>query len=258
MRTPASRRQSNRDEAKIDYRFIVRSFSERKAVGYYVDAVESVGLWPSERAVFTRFLKPGNKILDIGCGAGRTTIGLYREGFENIEGVDISPAMIRKARVIATGLGFNIKFDIGNACLLPHDDESFHGAIFSFNGLMQIPYPRNRLNALEEARRVLKKGGCFIFTTNIRRKGHQFWRQQREVWNQSLHDPRLIEYGDVIIRGGELREGYLHFPTIKEVTDLIGQSGLRMIYRKNRKEICREPEAIDRFAGDCIFWVTKK
>jgi ubiquinone/menaquinone biosynthesis C-methylase UbiE len=255
---PKSRRRSAGDSAQITEGFIIRSFSERGVVCYYADAVEGVGLWDSERTIFGRYLKPGDKILDIGCGAGRTTIGLYREGFKNVEGVDVSPAMIEEGRAIARRLGANITFSVGNACRLAYVDESFDGVIFSFNGLMQIPGAEGRLRAVEEVRRILKKGGYFIFTTNQREQGHEFWQQQRKVWAEGIQDPRLIEFGDVILRGGEHKEGYLHFPTIAEVHTLIRRSGLRLIYSKSRKEICRDSEAIDRFAGDCTFWVTKK
>lgn len=245
---------------RVDEEFVIKSFSDREVVCYYADAVEDIGLWHSERAIYGKYLKLSDRILDIGCGAGRTTIGLYRLGFKSIEGIDVSPAMIEKARAFRRKLGLDIPFSIGNACRLAYADESFDGVIFSFNGLMQIPQGENRLKAVKEVQRVLKKGGFFIFTTNQREPKHKFWRQQRKVWAQGIQDPRLFEFGDVIIRGSEHSngEGYLHFPTRAEVSILIRQAGLRLSDRKRRQEICQDPEEAASFAGDCMFWVTQK
>jgi ubiquinone/menaquinone biosynthesis C-methylase UbiE len=243
----------------IDEEFVIKSFSEHDTVSYYANAVEEIGLWQSEQAIYSKYFKPSDKILDIGCGAGRTTISLYRQGFKRIEGIDLSPAMIATAKDLQRRIGFKITFTVGSACRLAHTDESFDGAIFSFNGLMQIPQYANRRRAVDEVRRVLRQDGFFIFTAIHREPRYRFWRQQRKVWAQGVQDSRLIEYGDVIIRERDgKREGYLHFPTMAEVTALIRQSGLRLIERTNRQEICRDSEAANQFAGDCTFWVARK
>lgn len=240
--------------AQVDTQFIIRSFSESKALGHYREAVEKIGLWPSESIVFSTYLKADDAILDIGCGAGRTTIGLFKAGFARLTGLDISWAMIREASAIANRLKALCEFAVGDARLLPFGDRSFDGAIFSFNGLMQIAEAANRLRTLQEVRRVVKLGGPFIFTTGERTE-HKFWRQQRKVWDQGRQDPRLFEFGDVIIRGGIHQEGYLHFPSIEEMKSLIDRSGWRLLGCRNRKAICKESKAVDRFAGHCLFWV---
>ncbi len=41
-------------------------------------------------------LKPGDKILILGCGNSLLPMDLWREGFREITSVDLSPAVIRK------------------------------------------------------------------------------------------------------------------------------------------------------------------
>lgn len=52
---------------------------------------------------------PGNKLLDAGCGTGRSTVAFAERGFD-ATGMDISPEMIRIARENhgSTGIGFHV------------------------------------------------------------------------------------------------------------------------------------------------------
>ncbi|MES1042685.1 class I SAM-dependent methyltransferase [Peribacillus simplex] len=39
-------------------------------------------------------------MLEIGCGTGRTTFALYKKGFQNPTGIDLTPAMLNEAEKI--------------------------------------------------------------------------------------------------------------------------------------------------------------
>ena len=60
-------------------------------------------------AVTKLALRPGARVLDVGCGFGRHAIELARRGFE-VVGIDPAAAMLDRARELATGAGVNVDF----------------------------------------------------------------------------------------------------------------------------------------------------
>ena len=46
------------------------------------------------KIIFSKYIVPSDKILDIGCGVDRTTFGLYSLGFTDIMGIDFSEEVI--------------------------------------------------------------------------------------------------------------------------------------------------------------------
>lgn len=123
-----------------------------------------------------------DKILDIGCGAGRITFALYDLGYKNILGIDLSEEMITECNSIKGNRNANINFLVADAAKIPFEDNSFDVCIFSFNGLMTIPKYENRLCAVKEIYRILKSDGKFIFTAhdinNI--KFLDYWKTEKE------------------------------------------------------------------------------
>lgn len=62
---------------KVNKDFVKDSFE--KSISNYSNATENIGLWESEKYVFDKYFKKSKDILDIGCGTGRTTFGLYKK-----------------------------------------------------------------------------------------------------------------------------------------------------------------------------------
>lgn len=103
-------------------------------------------------------LAPGERVVDVGCGAGIDTLIASRmigpEG--RAIGVDMTPAMIDKARNGAAAMGAsNVRFRVGLAEALPVDDE-WADVVIS-NGVMNL-FP-DKLAGLREMARVLRRGG---------------------------------------------------------------------------------------------------
>lgn len=142
----------------------LRHYSSKETVKRYSNL--ETELWPQEReAIEKYFIKDGGYVLDIGCGTGRTTYPLYKLGFD-VLGIDISEPMIEEAMTKFP----DIDFEVGDACKLRFENETFDYVLFSFNGIDHIYPEQNRLKALREIHRILKPNGVFIFSS------HNSWK----------------------------------------------------------------------------------
>ena len=125
-----------------------------------VAAYSGKKLRPSEEQIFRNL--PRGKLLDLGCGSGRTTVNLARMGFR-VVGVDISEAMIAEARRLHP----EIDYRLGDACdLSGFKDGEFEYVLFSFNGLDLLHPYEMRVKCLREIHRVLRDGGLFIYSSH--------------------------------------------------------------------------------------------
>lgn len=169
----------------------VKSFSSENEVKHYMSLTENIGLWESEKKKFTQYLKLTDRILDLGCGTGRATFGLYNLGYKNIMGTDFSNNMIKSANDLSAIKNIPIKFIVADATRLQIKD-SFNVVIFSFNGLMMIPKESMRLKAMLEIEKILEPNGYFIFTTHDRNackeKYFNFWNEEKLRWLNDTYD----------------------------------------------------------------------
>ena len=101
--------------------------------------------------------RPGERVLDIGCGEGNHLLLLNKMGLD-ITGVDVSPFMIDRAR---KRLGPRCTFKKGRAEDLPFDDNEFDLAVM-INTLEFLDSP---MEALREAGRVARRS-VFIGVMN--------------------------------------------------------------------------------------------
>ena len=74
---------------------VAEQYSDAEEVALYRGDVP-LGLTEIERQVVEEFMKPPEKILNVGCGPGREAMALARMGFE-VVGIDRSSAMIQSA-----------------------------------------------------------------------------------------------------------------------------------------------------------------
>lgn len=115
-------------------------------------------------------LKPGARVLDLGCGEGRHVHGLYMEDGLSVVGLDIHEPSLQKAR---DGLSLlktdhntsDATFMRGNALALPFEDNSFDAVICS--EVLEHIDPFHKV--LAEIRRVLKPDG--VFAASVPRAG---------------------------------------------------------------------------------------
>lgn len=213
---------------------VINEFSTESTQKFYTAKAEE-GLWDSESILIKKFFKSKSSVIDIGCGTGRTTIPLFKMGY-NVLGVDLTPKMVENARKIVKSKKLKIKYEIGDATSLKYKDNSFDNALFSYNGWSQIPGKDNRLKALKDIYRIMKPLGYFIFTSHTRRmKGFfAFWSMQ---WVKFYLLKPLgfsideVDFGDRFFQRGEtkFKNQYIHIPSIEEVKNQINRAGFELV-----------------------------
>ena len=144
--------------------------------------------FPIESMLISEFFNQHETILDIGCGAGRTTVSLTRAGYR-VQAVDLSKKLLDAARAACP----DVEFRQADVRKLPFPNNYFCQALFSFNGLDQLHPIDDYLEALIEVRRV-KPGGIFIYSGhNILGRFGRHLKSLREFLAVSLRvHPRFL------------------------------------------------------------------
>ncbi len=122
--------------------------------------LEALTTIPAAKLVKFAQVAPGHRVLDVACGTGVVAVTAARRGAE-VSGLDLTPALLERARHNATVAAVDIDFVEGDAEALPYPDASFDVVLSQF-GHMFAPRPAV---AVREMLRVLKTGGRIAFST---------------------------------------------------------------------------------------------
>lgn len=103
-------------------------------------------------------IRPGMRVLDLGCGTGTLTILIKQTHPEaEVVGLDGDPAVLEIARGKAMQAGVKITLDHGMAYQLPYSDNSFDRVLSSL--VIHHLNTANKQRAMQEIYRVLQSGG---------------------------------------------------------------------------------------------------
>ena len=120
------------------------------------------GLSAREEAIVrSTFSGMGGRVLDVGCGYGRTSRPLADLGLQ-VTAIDIVPRMVAEAQAATP----TVRFCVMSATDLGFADASFDCALFSFNGIDCIVPRSRREQALRELCRVLRPGGVLVYSAH--------------------------------------------------------------------------------------------
>lgn len=205
-------------------------------------------LFAEEEYLFSKYYKPGERVLDLACGLARTTLLLHEMGTA-VRGVDVSDVFIEVAKRRFPYLDLRI----GSYDQIDEPDASFDHVLISFNGIDYAFPMAQRLAALRECARVLKPGGTFIYSSHNLKSMHWFspyyrgrmlwklrncWRAFKE-WDYVLEDGVHAFYAspEFVIRqtesiGVKLVEARGFSKITNERLDLYFSPYLHFVFRK--------------------------
>lgn len=175
-----------------------RKYESAAEVGQY-SRQAAAGAAALELELVRRHVKPGGRLLDVGCGAGREALGFARAGFD-VVAIDLAPAMIEAARANARREGLGIAFRVQSMTELDEPPGSFDGA-FCTAALNHVPGRALRVATLARVARALGPGGVLILGVIYRQPLGLFSRTRlvdflRVVGARLLGPRRFSEPGD--------------------------------------------------------------
>jgi len=105
------------------------------------------------------------RLLEVGCGLGRTSRA-FAAHFERVDGVDVAPSMVERAREI--GLPNNVHLAVGSGRDLAGFPDGGYDVVFSHLVFQHLPDEAEVGGYLKEIRRVLAAGGAALIQLDTR------------------------------------------------------------------------------------------
>ena len=136
---------------------------------YWDDVAKSWGNQVNERSgayqfqyfeadlLISSILKPGMRVLEIGCGTGSSTL-VHAEEVRRLIATDVSREMVKRARrrTVRRSIRHRVRFALADGGHLPFEEAAFDAVIGRGVALSYVQDPRQ---TLREIRRFLRPGG---------------------------------------------------------------------------------------------------
>lgn len=154
---------------------------------------------PFQIQLFSEFVSKQDKVLDIGCGYGRTLNELSTQGFKNLYGIDFSQKMIERGKTDYPNLNLSQQ----NNKNIPFEDNTFD-AIILFAVLTCIINDDDQTFLFDEIKRVLKPNGIIYindFLINTDERNITRYNKYKDKYNKygvfELPEGALLRHHEV-------------------------------------------------------------
>lgn len=180
-----------------------RSWNDFWAAFWRIDGrhrIPGIFEWDRKLVNFIEYvceLKPGMKILDLGCGGGDQAIVFARKGYA-VTGIDIASPLIDYARKQFAEANLPGEFLVGDMRAIDYTDR--FDAVTILSGTFGFFSENENLGVLQSIQRALKPGGkVFINFLEPWRGGEKptrTWNEVPEGWalNETWHDAETATY----------------------------------------------------------------
>ena len=185
------------------------------------------------------YLKPGLRVLDLGCGPGTISMGLAKAVDPGeMQGIDMEESQIEIARTAATAGGHpNAVFRTGDVTRLPFEDNSFDAA-HCHALLMHVP---DTDAVLVEVKRVLKSGGLIS--------------AREMIGSSSFSEPAFEALADAWMVFSKLLEANGSHPEMgKELPRRFLEAGFSVIHGSASFEYFGTPEDVAFYHALSVSW----
>ena len=185
-------------EPKLSPDQILREEFNRWAEAGRGEEMERHHLDITEKTIRLMDLRPGERVLDLGCGAGWATRLLARlvsegpQGFGQVVGLDVSDEMIRRARAASRDFE-NIMFVWGSAQQIPWE-ENFFDKVLSVEAFYYYP---DQERVLAELFRVMAPRGRLFILINLY-NDNPYTLRWVEALNVPVHARSEAEYVELL------------------------------------------------------------
>jgi len=145
------------------------------------------------------YLKPGDRVVDLCCGAGPIAIFLEEQG-AHVTGIDLAPGLIALARQEAVERGAKAEFVQANVLTYPLGEGIYDVALCFGNAILDFPhqsFPHFRDRVCD----ALKPGGRFVLEYRDGLERVASMSDPKEMVEQGVDSQihrRFIEYDPVI------------------------------------------------------------
>ena len=208
-----------------------------------------------------RLFKPGDRLLDFGCGPGFFSVMFASVGYETY-GFDIAPANVAKAEELARryNLAERTHFAVGLAEKLDYPSNHFEMVVG-----VDILHHVDIAQAMAEVRRTLKPGGIAMFKEPVAAPVFDAVRNTRFVKalfpnsasfeRHVTEDERKLSRSDIeTIRRYFPDISVRHYRLFSRLDKIVGQR--RGLYRADHA-ILRSVPALGRYAGTAVLTFSK-